>query len=273
MWSRLSLSILIGVMIAGCVTDADRRHRSGADQRPAYIVHSGDTLDSIAWKFNLDVNDVACWNRMFRSREIRAGQLIFLGPPREKDRFAWLYCRSSRSNRNSARQRPTAPVASRPAPARAQPPARIQPPVRTQPVVVAKPRDVEPLPGTMAVDWQWPLVDRDGQPPYVEQAVGKAGVMIKGRPGQAVFAAADGKVVYSGNNLKGYGELVIIKHNDELISAYGHNRRLFAPEGLWVKKGRKIAELGVQPDGRAMLYFDIRRFGKSVDPLRYLPGR
>ncbi len=84
-------------------------------------------------------------------------------------------------------------------------------------------------------------------------------------------AAASGKVVYSGNNLKGYGELIIIKHSNTLVSAYGFNRKRFVSEGMQVRKGQKIAEMGVQPNGEAVLYFDIRRSGRSVDPLRYLP--
>ena len=95
---------------------------------------------------------------------------------------------------------------------------------------------------------------------------------LRGRPGELVRAAASGKVVYSGNNLKGYGELIIIKHSDTLVSAYGFNRKRFVSEGMWVRKGQKIAEMGVQPNGDTVLYFDIRRLGRSVDPLRYLPA-
>ncbi len=270
---RWLLLILVGMAIAGCVTDADRRVR--ANDRVAYRVRSGETLDSIAWRFNLDVNDVACWNRLRSAAQVRPGQLIFLSPPKKKDWWSRLYCRSSRHRATAASSRETTSATRRPPVVGPAEPTMVESSHRPQPrpIVITPPPRVHPLPAPMAVDWQWPLRDRDGSPPFVEQAPGKAGVLLRGRVGQPVFAAADGKVVYSGNNLKGYGELVIVKHNDELISAYGFNRRLFAPEGLWVKKGQKIAELGRQPDGRTVLYFDIRRFGKSVDPLRYLPRR
>jgi lipoprotein NlpD len=99
------------------------------------------------------------------------------------------------------------------------------------------------------------------------------GVDIAGELGQPVLAASDGSVVYAGSGLRGYGELVIIKHSDTYVSAYGHNRRLLVREGQQVKAGQKIAEMGSTGTDRVKLHFEIRRQGKPVDPLQYLPRR
>ena len=102
---------------------------------------------------------------------------------------------------------------------------------------------------------------------------GRKGIDIAAAPGTPVRAAAAGKVVYSGNGLVGYGNLVIIKHGETYLSAYGNNRRVRVQEGQRVKGGQKIAEVGRGNDGRAVLHFEIRRNGDPVDPLRYLPKR
>ena len=103
------------------------------------------------------------------------------------------------------------------------------------------------------------------------QTPSKKGLEIAGRLGQIVRSAADGRVVYSGNGLIGYGNLVIVKHNDEFLSAYGYNRRLLVQEGDQVKTGQGIAEMGLGKNREAVLYFEIRRNGKPVDPMIYLP--
>ncbi len=99
------------------------------------------------------------------------------------------------------------------------------------------------------------------------------GIDIGGQAGAPVRAAGDGVVVYSGSGLVGYGELIIIKHNDQWLSAYGHNRNRLVNEGTVVKAGQQIAELGRSGAPREMLHFEVRHNGKPVDPLRYLPRR
>jgi lipoprotein NlpD len=101
----------------------------------------------------------------------------------------------------------------------------------------------------------------------------RQGIDILGREGQSVLAAAGGEVVYSGNGLIGYGELIIIKHDETWLSAYGNNRRRRVNEGVNVSAGQVIAEMGQGAGDHAELHFEIRRKGKPVDPLRYLPGR
>ena len=101
----------------------------------------------------------------------------------------------------------------------------------------------------------------------------RSGVKIAGAQGQGIRSAESGKVVYSGSGLIGYGRLIIVKHNDKYLSAYGHNRKILVAEGDQVTKGQKIAEMGAANDGKPLLHFEIRRDGKPVDPLRLLPRR
>ncbi len=120
------------------------------------------------------------------------------------------------------------------------------------------------------LDWVWPakgdLVYRFGDSGKLK------GVGIGGKSGQAVFAAAPGKVVYSGSGLRGYGKLVIIKHNEMFLSVYAHNSQILVKEGETVKRGQRIAEMGDTDASRVALHFEIRRFGKPVDPVTQLPG-
>jgi lipoprotein NlpD len=157
----------------------------------------------------------------------------------------------------------TAPVPVAPAPVAAPPTA----PVITGPGATP-PRD--PITPTSGPRWQWPtrgsLVGR-----YVSGDQTRQGIDIAGQSGQRVDAAADGVVVYSGAGLVGYGELVIVKHSDEWLSAYAHNRRRLVAEGTRVRAGDAIAEMGRSGAIRDMLHFEIRRNGKPVDPLQYLP--
>lgn len=123
---------------------------------------------------------------------------------------------------------------------------------------------------TLKVFWEWPLKGLIAKN-FVQ--TGKKGIDILGKHGQPVLAAAPGKVVYSGQGLIGYGNLIIVKHNDEYLSAYGHNRRLLVEEGQYVEKGQKIAEVGTAAGKQPSLHFEIRKNGKPVDPLHYLPKR
>jgi lipoprotein NlpD len=169
---------------------------------------------------------------------------------------------------------PSAPTQPAPVPsAQVQP----QPAPRAAPApVVAQTPSAAILPAVIApvggVGWRWPakgtLLDR-----FMAGDATKQGIDIGGNAGDPVFAASDGVVVYSGSGLVGYGELIIIKHSDEWLSAYGHNRKRLVQEGQRVKAGQPIAEMGSTGANRDMLHFEIRRNGRPVDPLQYLPGR
>jgi len=138
--------------------------------------------------------------------------------------------------------------------------------------VPARPASPVATPATSNIGWRWPadgeLVGR-----YVNGEPTKQGIDIAGNGGAPVRAAGDGVVVYSGAGLVGYGELIIVKHSEEWLSAYGHNRSRMVNEGQLVKAGQQIAEMGRTGAARDMLHFEIRFNGKPVDPLQYLPKR
>ena len=118
--------------------------------------------------------------------------------------------------------------------------------------------------------WIWPA---SGKTVGTYGESGNKGVDIAGKTGDPVLAAADGKVVYSGTGLRGYGKLVILKHNATYLSAYAHNQTILVKEGQSVTKGQKIAEMGNSDTDQVKLHFEVRRQGKPVDPLKYLPPR
>jgi lipoprotein NlpD len=155
-----------------------------------------------------------------------------------------------------------------PAPAATPTPKTEPPPVaRVEPAPTPKP---EPDGSDDRVDWSWPT---GGRVVGDFNGAGNKGVDIGGRVGDAVFASAAGRVVYSGEGIPAYGKLVIIRHNGTYLSAYAHNSQILVKEGQSVSRGQKIAELGATGTGTAKLHFEIRRLGKPVDPLQYLPSR
>ena len=122
------------------------------------------------------------------------------------------------------------------------------------------------------MDWEWPLTGPLVQT-YRESDRTRHAIRIGGRSGDQVKAVADGQVVYSGSGLKGYGNLIIIKHSEKYLSAYGFNRRLLVTEGERVNQGQVVAEVGQGADGAYLLHFEVRRHGQAVDPILYLPAR
>lgn len=200
-----------------------------------YVVKPGDTMYSIAFRHQLDFRELAVWNDVGPDWLIRPGQVIRLSPP--------PIGTGSAATSSIA----TTPM-ERGDPAPAYTPAPDPPPMA-------------------ASQWRWPVTG-----PVVERfSEDGKGIDIGGKAGQPVVAAAAGKVVYSGAALKGYGELIIVKHDDVHLSAYGYNRRRLVAEGAQVAAGQAIAELGVGPEQKPALHFEIRRKGKPVDPMQYLP--
>ena len=212
------------------------------------VVQRGETLYHIATSHGISALDLAVWNDIPPPYTIYPGQRLRLYP-----------------SQRPARSRPTAPapVTTRPAIATRPTTPRVPVADAAQPVVV---------PAGSPFPWQWPaegtLASR-----FVAGEPTQQGIDITGQAGQPVRAAADGVVVYSGSGLVGYGELVIVKHNDAWLSAYGHNRARLVNEGQLVKAGQQIAEMGHSGAARDMLHFEIRFNGKPVDPLAYLPKR
>lgn len=123
-------------------------------------------------------------------------------------------------------------------------------------------------PVRMRNGWAWPTAGK----PSIGYKESGTGITIPGRKGQGIHAAGKGKVVYAGSGLKGYGLLVIIKHSDEYLTAYGYNDRLLVAQGEEVQAGEKIATMGLGPENRSLLHFELRRNGRPVDPMRLLPA-
>lgn len=146
----------------------------------------------------------------------------------------------------------------------AEPTAAVQPEIKPD----AKP--AEPVLTGDELAWIWPA---NGKMIGTFSEAGSKGVDIAGKAGDPVIASSDGKVVYSGTGLRGYGKLVIIKHNNTYLSAYAHNQNILVKEGQSVSKGQKIAEMGNTDADQVKLHFEVRRQGKPVDPLKYLPPR
>ena len=214
-----------------------------------YRVQRGDTLYSIAWRNNWDHHELAAANGIKPPYQIYPGQIIYLNkrPPAAKPQ---------------PRPQPTRPLP--------QPPTSYKKPANhAKPIQekVANQRDKQ-----VDMSWSWPARGPVIEGFSVSGAVNK-GIDLAGRKGEPVLAAAGGKVVYSGTGLVGYGNLIIIKHNETYLSAYGHNSKLLVKEGQWTKAGQKIAEIGSTGTNRDKLHFEIRRHGKPVNPLQYLPKR
>ncbi|MCJ0972797.1 peptidoglycan DD-metalloendopeptidase family protein [Pseudomonas sp. PS1] len=261
------VAVLATALLGGCasppsggvhVVDRNSRERVTSGQ---YVVKRGDTLWSIAFRFGWDWRDLARLNRIDPPHVIYPGQTI---------RFS-----------GGAPRAVTARPAAQPAPPRPAPSTPIATPVPSQPPLVkpSVPAPSKPVASTpvqpvtrSASGWAWPangtLIGR-----FSSNGSLNKGIDIAGELGQPVLAASDGAVVYAGSGLRGYGELVIIKHSDTYVSAYGHNRRLLVQEGQQVKAGQSIAEMGSTGTDRVKLHFEIRRQGKPVDPLQYLPKR
>lgn len=239
---------------------------------PLHEVQRGDTLYSIAFRYGLDWRSVAEWNRIQAPYTIRPGQELRLSaPPALAERSP------------PPRQTTERPSALPPVTTPSSPPAERQRAAETAPAPVPAPRPVPqaapPAEGSVAsttrsvagVAWQWPTVGRVSRP--FDPAATRRGLGISGQAGQSVVAAADGEVVYSGTALIGYGELIIIKHSETMLSAYGHNRRRLVQEGDRVRRGQQIAEMGMNERDEEILHFEIRRNGQPEDPQRFLPPR
>jgi lipoprotein NlpD len=204
-------------------------------------VRPNDTLYSIAWRHNLDFRDLARWNHIGADYRISVGQVLVLGPAREPPP-----------------PRAAPQPAPRPAPAPATAGSASPPSSRSTPAAAAG--------ANGSLRWVWPT-DRIGAP----RSVPGGGVLLSGRLGQDVRAASAGRVVYAGSGLRGYGNLIIIKHAESVLSAYAHNREILVHDGQEVAIGQVIAHMGEGPQQSPILYFEIRQNGKPVDPLPYLP--
>ena len=230
-------------------------------------VRKGDTLYSVSWRYHQDYHQVAQWNGISPPYIIHEGQWIRVAPPKP-DVFPNQVPPPSPGAKSKA-DKPPNQVAGKSSPY--SPPHAERPP-RSNESSPRKPPKLAPRPLVDPVAWLWPV-----EGPIVHRfnatAPGKKGIDIAGARGAAVRAAAAGRVVYSGDGLRGYGNLLIVKHSDRFLSAYAHNRVLLVKEGEHVVQGQTIAEMGSTEIDRVLLHFEIRLNGKPVDPLHYLPKR
>jgi lipoprotein NlpD len=245
-----------------------------------HVVRAGETLYGISFRYGLRYQDVAAWNGIADPYLIEIGQRLRLKPGGQGSARAST---SPSSGTPPPRTAPTtstnAPTASSaPAPSQAPPatapraPSGAPPATAAIPAASAPPPMPAPIVSANAPGWRWPtkgeIVGR-----YVAGDQTRQGIDIAGSAGQDVQAAADGVVVYSGAGLVGYGELIIVKHSEEWLSAYAHNQQRLVNEGARVGAGQVIARMGRTGAPRDMLHFEIRRNGKPVDPLALLPRR
>ena len=223
-----------------------------------YTVRKGDTLFGIALAFGQNWRDIASWNNLSDPDKIKIGEKLRVMP---------------KDTSNAAVSIPLESAAIETPPGRS---------TSGESEVALNERalddnDVLPDNGidrdeglVSSLGWVWPA---NGQVTEQFSDSNSKGISIAGASGEAIFAVSDGKVVYSGNGLRGYGNLVIIKHPNEFITAYAHNKSIFVKEGETVDKGQKIAEMGMSETDSPKLLFEVRRGGKPLDPLLYLPKR
>ncbi|MDR6679790.1 lipoprotein NlpD [Pseudomonas psychrotolerans] len=278
----------MALLLTGCSTSGSRApvvergdSRGGVPQVTSgqYRVKRGDTLFSIASRNGWEWRALAAQNGLSAPYVIHVGQVIRFGSGSTATASG-----SSRIIRRPATVA-TGPASGHPVatPVPTSPPVTSNTSAATPVVTANLPEAPPPTPVTpaqtptrdvpqSAAGWAWPtkgtLISR-----FSASSTLNKGIDIAGQEGQPVMAAADGTVVYAGNGLRGYGELVIIKHSETYVSAYGHNRRLLVREGERVKIGQTIAEMGSTGTDRVKLHFEIRRQGKPVDPLQFLPNR
>jgi lipoprotein NlpD len=245
---------------AKMVASADNAGKPGY-----YSVKSGDTLIRIGMDNGQSWRDIARWNNIENPNLIETGQVLRVTPPEETG----VVVRPV-SSTNVVTSPAPANTASAPAPASNT--ASVRPPASA-----ANPPNASTPSNNLAntdsaeetVSFQWPT---RGNVLAGFDEVKNKGIDIAGKAGDPVLAAADGKVVYAGSGLRGYGNLVILKHNNTYLTAYAHNQSLLVKEDQAIKRGQKIAEMGNSNADQVKLHFEIRRQGKPVDPAKYLPA-
>jgi lipoprotein NlpD len=254
------------------------------DKRPPFhTVKKGETLYSIALEYGLDYKELAEWNNIDPAR-LQAGQQLRLTPPDKTVSAAPL---KSAPAGIEARPLGTPPMGSQGAPSGVKTePKAVRLPYSDQTYAqlaalkpdigpaakpeVRAPTKPESAPVTGGLSWIWPAAGK-----VVANFNGSTakGIAIAGKLGQPVLASAAGKVIHSGTGIRGLGKFIVIKHNDAYLSVYAHNNMLLVKEGDTVTRGQKIAEMGNSDADQVQLHFEIRHFGKPVDPVKLLPDR
>ena len=230
-----------------------------------YMVKPGDTLIRVGLETGQSWKDIIKWNNLENPNVIEVGQVLrVVAPGADPNAVATRPVTTAKLETrplDAPRSQP-APASSPPVPAAAASPPTPPPPVLPTPPVARE--------GDEDINWLWPA---KGAVVGAFDETRTKGLAIAGKVGDPVSAAADGKVVYAGSGLRGYGNLVIIKHNNTYLTAYAHNQALLVKEEQAVKRGQKIAEMGSTDAERVQLHFEIRKQGKPIDPAKLLPPR
>jgi lipoprotein NlpD len=276
------------------------------DWRPdSHIVKKGDTLFGIGLEYGLDYKEIAAANNIAPPYPINIGQKLDLSSFKTKAATATDATKSEAKstedgvvltpikiepavvgNKPIASDKPATdakPIVSAVTPILSEPKAVREPyslealnratpkPIETKPVATIKSAETKPAEtkptDDESITWSWPT---QGKVVAGFNEASNKGLDIAGKTGQAINAASSGKVIYSGSDLRGYGKLVIVKHNKTYLSVYAHNSKIVVKEGQTVNAGQKIAEMGNTDSNSVKLHFEIRRLGKSVDPAKYL---
>jgi lipoprotein NlpD len=243
-------ALFLGICMLASCTSTTEVYVNRRDARAAvHVVQRGETLTKIAWQHRVDPQELASWNGIRNPDELRVGQRLRLVPPRGYVAAAPAPATSASTPQSTTTRSTTAPTA--------RPPAPSSTPQRPA------------APAATPIRWAWPtdgaIVARFG----ADGSVG-SGLGIGGHEKQPVRAAAAGRVVYAGGGLIGYGQLVIIKHDETFLSAYGYNSELLVTQGQDVARGATIALMGMGPNRQPRLHFEIRRNGVPVDPLLFV---
>ncbi|PHS71277.1 MAG: peptidase M23 [Cycloclasticus sp.] len=198
-----------------------------------HVVRLGDTLYSIAWQTGKDYKKIATWNNISWPYTIYKGQTLSLVA--RKSAYKVTQKKAVKRQKTVKKQKITKKTSN-----------------------ISK-KEVQ-------LTWQWPIKVKK-----LEKGLVNTGLILVGSTGELVRSSERGKVVYAGNGLKGYGNLLIIKHDEEFLTAYGYNKRLLVKEGSVVKKGQAIAEIGIDKKKRRVLFFEIRQHGKALSVTKYMP--
>ncbi len=233
--TRKVIFYLLLLSLVSCVSNRNSQVYYDYDHG-YHTVLKGETLYSIAFRHGIDYKTLARWNSIRPPYTIYAGQRLKLTRPNVTSKTYAAKAKAAKQTNKTVAKKPA----------------------------IKKPEKV------INHKWNWPTKGKVIRT-YSSRLGGNKGIDIAGKIGQPVLAASSGKVVYSGNGLAGYGNLIIVKHSEQFLSAYAHNKRLFVKEGGEVKRGEKIAELGKSGTTEPKLHFEIRYKGKPVDPLKYLP--
>lgn len=249
----------------------------GSLSAQSYQVQRGDTLYSIAFRAEMDLRDIARLNNLQEPYQIFPGQMLRLAPEAAPQQVASVRNEPNRINnqQNSVKERKDSnqndlsrPVVSNPVQEYGENRTVPQNTVPTQPPRTAVAGSTNSQSG--AIEWRWPSQGRITQR-FRSDRPGASGIIFSGVKGDQVTAAAAGKVVYVGSALRGFGRLIILKHNDDFITAYAHNDQLMVTEQQWVEAGQQIATMGDSDADDVRLRFELRYQGSSVNPEQYLP--